>query len=118
MNAPLPHHATSNCAIADDPLGLTHIFDPEIQLAQWRRPTEPLVVDWLAAHASDLGSGLRQMLTPGQQPDLGRLPAGMRINRVHVRSPEIRRKVAMLTRGHRLFLEEQHMVLDEQRQQL
>ena len=76
MNAPLPHHATSNCAIADDPLGLTHIFDPEIQLAQWRRPTEPLVVDWLAAHASDLGSGLRQMLTPGQQPDLGHLPAG------------------------------------------
>lgn len=76
MNAPLPRHATSNCAIADEPLGLTRIFDPEIQLAQWRRPAEPVIADWLAAHASDLGSGLRQTLAPGQQPDLGRLPAG------------------------------------------
>lgn len=76
MNAPLPHHATSNCAIADDPLVLTRIFDPEIQLAQWRRPAKPVIADWLAAHANDLGSGLRQTLTPGQPPDLGRLPAG------------------------------------------
>ncbi len=78
MNAPLPRQATSNCAIADDPLGLTRIFDPEIQLAQWRRPAEPLIADWLGVHASDLGSGLRQTLTPGQQPDLGRLPGGAR----------------------------------------
>ena len=76
MNAPLPRHATSNCAIADEPLGLTRIFDPEVQLAQWRRPAEPVIADWLAAHASDLGSGLRQTLAPGQQPDLDRLPAG------------------------------------------
>ena len=76
MNAPLPRQVTSNCAIADDPLGLTRIFDPEIQLAQWRRPADPVIADWLAAHASDLGSGLRQTLAPGQQPDLGRLPAG------------------------------------------
>jgi hypothetical protein len=76
MNAPLPRHATRSCAIADDPLGLTRIFDPEIQLAQWRRPADPVIADWLAAHANDLGSGLRQTLAPGQQPDLGRLPAG------------------------------------------
>ena len=76
MNAPLPRQATSNCAIADDPLGLTRIFDPEIQLAQWRRPADPGIADWLSTHASDLGSGLRQTLTPGQQPDLGRLPVG------------------------------------------
>jgi hypothetical protein len=76
MNAPLPRHATSNCAITDDPLGLTRIFDPEIQLAQWQRPAEAVVTDWLAAHVGDLGSGLRQTLAPGQQPDLGRLPAG------------------------------------------
>jgi len=76
MNAPLPRHATSNCAIADEPLGLTGIFDPEIQLAQWRRPADPAIADWLAAHAGDLGGGLRQTLAPGQQPDLGRLPAG------------------------------------------
>lgn len=76
MNAPLPRHATRSCAIADDPLGLTRIFDPEIQLAQWRRPAEPVIADWLSTHASDLGSGLRQTLTPGEQPDLNRLPPG------------------------------------------
>lgn len=76
MNAALPRHATSYCAIVDDPLGLTRIFDPEIQLAQWRRPAEPIIADWLAAHASDLGSGLRQQLNPGERPDLARLPAG------------------------------------------
>ena len=41
----------------------------------------------------------------------------MRINRVHVQRPEIRRNVAMLLRGHRLIFEKQHMVFDEQRQQ-
>lgn len=76
MNAPLPRHATRCCAIADDPLGLTRIFDPEIELAQWRRPADPVIADWLAAHANDLGSGLRQTLGPGQQPDPGHLPAG------------------------------------------
>jgi hypothetical protein len=76
MNAPLPRHAPRCCAIADEPLGLTRIFDPEIQLAQWRRPADPVIADWLAAHAGDLGSGSRQVLTPGQRPDLGRLPSG------------------------------------------
>lgn len=76
MNAPLPRHATRCCAIADDPLGLTRTFEPEIQLTQWRRPADPVIADWLAAHANDLGSGLRQTLAPGQQPDLGRLPTG------------------------------------------
>jgi len=76
MNAALPRQITSNCAIADDPLGLTRIFDPAIQLAQWRRPPDPVIADWLAAHARDLGCGLRQTLAPDQQPDLSRLPAG------------------------------------------
>lgn len=76
MNAALPCEVTSSCAIADDPLGLTRIFDPEIQLAQWRRPAEPDIAKWLDEHASDLGSGLRQTLAPVQIPDLGRLPAG------------------------------------------
>ncbi|MDP2881061.1 MAG: DUF1826 domain-containing protein [Azonexus sp.] len=76
MNAALPRNVTSSCALADDPLGLTRIFDPENQLAQWRRPVEPVIADWLAAHAGDLGGGLRQTLAPGQRPDLGRLPAG------------------------------------------
>lgn len=76
MNAALPRQVTRCCAIADDPLGLTRIFDPKIQLAQWQRPVEPVIADWLSAHANDLGSGLRQTLAPGQRPDLGRLPAG------------------------------------------
>ncbi len=76
MNAALPRQVTRSCAITDDPLGLTRIFDPEIQLAQWRRPADPVIADWLAAHAGDLGSGIRQVLAPGQQPDLGRLPSG------------------------------------------
>lgn len=76
MNAALPRQITSNCAIADDPLGLTRIFAPEIQLAQWRRPTDTVIANWLDEHASDLGSGLRQTLAPGELPDLSRLPAG------------------------------------------
>jgi hypothetical protein len=76
MNAALPRHATSCCAISDAALDLTRIFDPQIQLAQWRRPVEPVIADWLEMHADDLGSGFRQTLAPGQTPDLGRLPAG------------------------------------------
>jgi len=76
MNAALPRHATRCCAIADDPLGLTRIFDPEIQLAQWRRPADAVIADWLDEHAGNLSSGLRQTLAPGQRPDLGRLQAG------------------------------------------
>ena len=76
MNAALPRQIASNCAITDDPLGLTRIFDPKIQLAQWRRPAEAVITDWLTAHVDDLGSGLRQTLAPGQQPDLCRLPPG------------------------------------------
>ena len=76
MNAALPRQVTSNCAIADHPLGLTRIFDPEIQLAQWQRPADALIADWLTANAGNLGGGLRQVITPGQLPDLSRLPAG------------------------------------------
>ena len=76
MNAPLPRQFTSCCAIADEPLGLTRIFDAEIQLAQWRRPADPAIADWLTTHASNLGGGLLQVLVPGQRPDLDRLPSG------------------------------------------
>jgi hypothetical protein len=76
MNAPLPRQASSCCAICDAPLGLTPIFDPEIQLAQWRRPADTVIVDWLNEHADELGSGFRQVLPPGQIPDLGHWPPG------------------------------------------
>jgi hypothetical protein len=76
MNAPHLPPLISCASIGGEPLGLTRIFDAEIQLAQWRRPADPVIADWLDEHASDLGSGLRQTLAPGQQPDLGRLPAG------------------------------------------
>jgi hypothetical protein len=42
----------------------------------------------------------------------------MRINGVHVQRPEIRRNVAMLSRGHWLIFEKQHMVLNKQSQNL
>lgn len=76
MNAPRLPPLISCASIGGEPLGLTRIFAPEIQLAQWRRPADPIITDWLNEHASNLGSGLRQTLAPGQQPDLGRLPAG------------------------------------------
>ena len=76
MNAALPRTVSSCCAIADGPLGLTRIFDPEIQLAQWRRPADAVITNWLDEHTSDLGGGLRQTLAPGDMPDLSRLPAG------------------------------------------
>lgn len=76
MNAPHPLHARTCAAVADDALGLTRIFEPEIQLAQWRRTPNSEIAGWLEAHADRLGSGLRQTLSPGQSPDLGGLPAG------------------------------------------
>lgn len=76
MNAALPRNQASSGAISDTPLGLTRIFDPAIQLAQWRRPANAVIADWLEAHAMGLGSGIRQVIAPGQTPDLGRLPAG------------------------------------------
>ena len=76
MNAPIPRHATTCAAIGDDALDLTQIFEPAIQIAQWRRPPAPEIVDWLNAHGDSLGTGLRQTLSPGQTPELGRFPAG------------------------------------------
>ena len=76
MNAPLPPTATSCAAIAEQVLDLTRIFDPEIQLAQWRRSVDGAIADWLNSHADDVGSGCRQILAPGKPPDLARLPSG------------------------------------------
>lgn len=76
MNAPLPLPLTSCASIGDDPLSLTRIFDAEIQLAQWRRPVDTSIAHWLDANANDLGYGFRQTLSPGQAPELGKLPAG------------------------------------------
>jgi hypothetical protein len=76
MNALLPRHATRCCAIAGDPLGLARIFEPEIQIAEWRRPADSGIADWLETHVDDLGTGFRQALAPGQPPDLSRIPSG------------------------------------------
>lgn len=76
MNAPFPLHATTCTAISDDALGLTRIFEPAIQLAQWRRAPDPEIAVWLEAQADRLGPGLRQTLSPGQSLDLSQLPAG------------------------------------------
>lgn len=76
MDAPLLKKITSCASIGDDPLSLTQIFDPDIQLAQWRRPVDSRITDWLERHANDLGSGFRQTLSPSQTPDLGGLPRG------------------------------------------
>jgi len=76
MNARLPQPTPSCAAISDDPLGLTRIFDPEIRIAQWRRPVDTVIGEWLDAHADNLGIGFRQTLAAGETPELGRLPAG------------------------------------------
>lgn len=76
MNARLPQPSPSCAAISDDPLDLTRIFDPEIRIAQWRRPVDAVIVEWLDAHADNLGSGFRQTLVAGETPELDRLPAG------------------------------------------
>jgi hypothetical protein len=69
MNARLPQPGPSCAAISDDPLGLTRIFDPEIRIAQWRRPVDTVIGEWLDAHADNLGIGFRQTLAA----DLGLL---------------------------------------------
>lgn len=84
MNAPLPatHPTPSAPAMhidavaADDPLVLTEIFADAVQLVEWRRPPQATIGAWLASHAGHLGSGLRQILRPGDPVDLSRLPAG------------------------------------------
>lgn len=76
MNAPLLHNISGQAAISDDALGLTRIFEPAIQIAEWRRPPDPAIVHWLERHAGDLGSGLRQILRPGDRPQLAHWPAG------------------------------------------
>ncbi|ACV37499.1 DUF1826 domain-containing protein [Accumulibacter sp.] len=76
MNAPLPRTATTCAAISEEALDLTRIFDPGIQIAQWWRPVNGAIADWLNTHADHLGSGFRQILAPGKTPDLARLPAG------------------------------------------
>ena len=76
MNAPLPLHATSCHALADAPFGLTRIFEPDIQLAQWARPRNPLIADWLDENRLALGTGFRQTLARGEAPDLRALPPG------------------------------------------
>lgn len=76
MNAPLPSTITRCASIADDALGLTRIFDPEIQISQWRRPADPRIAGWLDANLGALGGGFRQTLAPGEAPDMGHLPAG------------------------------------------
>ncbi|MDD3327842.1 MAG: DUF1826 domain-containing protein [Zoogloea sp.] len=76
INVPRPSALTSCASIDGDALGLTRIFDPDIQISQWRRPVDTLITRWLEAHLGVLGSGFRQTLSPGQTPDLHHWPAG------------------------------------------
>ena len=77
MNAPLRQKVSSCAAIEDQALGLTRIFEPAIQVAQWRRPPMPEISAWLDAQAERLAnSSLRMTISPGQTPELGRLPPG------------------------------------------
>lgn len=77
MTTTLPTRSASCAAIGHQPFELTRIFEPEIQVAQWRRPEDTLITQWLDEHANRLGGGLRQVLAPGQPPDLACLPAGL-----------------------------------------
>lgn len=76
MNAPWPASLSAQAAISDQALDLTRIFEPAIQLAEWRRPPDPAIVAWLDQHAGELGSGMRQVLAPGERAQLEHWPAG------------------------------------------
>lgn len=76
MNAFLSRPERTCAAISDEALGLTRIFEADIQLAQWRRAPDADIVHWLDTHAAHFGSGLRQLLPVGRPPELGQLPAG------------------------------------------
>lgn len=76
MNARLQQPTPSCAVISDNPLDLTRIFDREIRLAQWQRPVDRIIAEWLDSHVDNLGRGFRQTLSPGEIPDLGHLPAG------------------------------------------
>lgn len=76
MNARLPFGTPSCASHSTDPLDLTHIFESDIQIAEWCRAPDPCISAWLEAHCNDMGSGLRQTLSPGQRPSLDRLPPG------------------------------------------
>lgn len=76
MNAPHPRSPLSCAAIGDDPLVLTQIFEPDVQLAQWQRPSNSAIADWLETSLGNLGSGSRQYISPGALPDLSQFPPG------------------------------------------
>ena len=92
MNAPLPLHATSCHALADAPFRLTRIFEPDIQLAQWARPRNPLIADWLDENRNALGTGFRQTLARGVAPDLRALPPGPGRDAHHPRQRQVLRE--------------------------
>jgi len=62
--------------IADTLGGLTHIFDPEVQIAYYRRAPNPRITTYLATCAEQLGVG-QSLSVPADAPLPGlRLPAG------------------------------------------
>ncbi|MBN9697984.1 MAG: DUF1826 domain-containing protein [Zoogloea sp.] len=76
MHASLPIAVTRHATASPAAIDLTHIFDPEVQLAQWLRPVDTVISDWLETHVDALGCGFRQSLARGARPDLGGLPPG------------------------------------------
>jgi len=75
MNArhDLPAH-TTHTLVTRSPAALVGIFEPDVQLAIWQRPADPLIADYLEASRHSLGRGLRTTLEAGQCPGLGDLP--------------------------------------------
>lgn len=65
----------SHTVIAASPAALIGIFEPDVQLAIWQRPVDPVIADYLDAARNGLGRGLRTRLAPGDKPDLAALPA-------------------------------------------
>jgi hypothetical protein len=63
---PYPRHPS--------PAALVGIFEPDVQLAIWQRPADPLIADYLEASRHGLGRGLRTTLDAGRCPELGELP--------------------------------------------
>lgn len=75
MSSVLCTSAHSVCS--DDHMDLTRIFEPDVQIAIWRRPPIEAVVQYLATLSAYSVSGTRQILAPDMLPDLRALPEGV-----------------------------------------
>ena len=72
MNA--RHHLSTHAShtlVTHSPAALVGIFEPDVQLAIWQRPADPLIASYLEASRHGLGRGLRTTLEAGQCPEVG-----------------------------------------------